>query len=68
MSTLDSRHRDKDGRISQKRADTQVEAIRRSDPGFAPGRRGDLHLGTLRNETGKSLTQMRRTGTKSPKK
>lgn len=67
MPKLDNRHRDKDGRISQKRADTRVDTIRKSDRGFAPGRRGDLRLGRLRDGTGRSLTQMRKSGAESRK-
>lgn len=64
--SLDGRHRDENGRISQKRGDTRVDSLRQTYPGFAPGVRGDARLDSLRNRTGESLTQMVRG--KGPKK
>ena len=58
MSELDGRHRDANGRISQKRADTKVTTLRQDYPEFAPGKSGTTRLGTIRTATGKSLTQL----------
>ena len=58
MAGLDDRHRDKDGTISRKRADTHVSTVRKTYPEFAPGVRGDAHLGTVRDGEDKSLTQI----------
>jgi hypothetical protein len=55
---LDDRSRDKDGEIRRKREDTRVDTLRETYPGFAPGYRGDSHLGTvLENERCDSLTE-----------
>jgi hypothetical protein len=56
---LDDRCRDEDGRIRQKRADTLVRTLRREyRQEFAPGFRADTKLGTVRERTGKSLTEL----------
>ena len=59
---LDGRARDqnppKGGEIRQKRADTRVDTLRETYPGLVPGVRGDAHLGTIRDRTGKSLSQL----------
>lgn len=56
---LDSRCRDENGRIRQKRADTLVDTLRREyGSDFASGFRSDAKLGTVRNETGKSLSEL----------
>lgn len=56
---LDQRCRDNDGEIRQKRGDTLVETLRGTyGPEFAPGVRSDMRLDTLRERTGKSLSQM----------
>jgi hypothetical protein len=57
---LDGRHRDKNGEIHQKMGNTLVGTIRKSNPDFAPGRRSDMRLDTLLEETGsRSLTEYR---------
>ena len=49
---LDSRCRDLDGEIRQKRGDTLVKTLRRTyGPDFALGVRGDTRLDTLRERT-----------------
>ena len=59
---LDGRHRDADGRISEKHGNTRVDTLRdRYGDGFAPGVRGDAHLRTLLDRTGTpSLSQYRK--------
>jgi hypothetical protein len=58
---LDRRHRDKDGEIHHKMGNTLIRTIRKTDPDFAPGRRGDMKLENLLEETGaKSLTDFRK--------
>jgi hypothetical protein len=59
---LDGRHRDADGRISEKHGNTRVDTLRdRYGDGFAPGVRGDAHLRTLLDRTGSpSLSQYRK--------
>lgn len=56
---LDNRYRDLDGEIRQKNSSTRIETLRRTyGEDFAPGRRGDMKLGTLLDRTGsKSLTE-----------
>jgi hypothetical protein len=50
---LDGRHRDVDGRISEKHGNTRVDTLRETyGDGFAPGARGDMHLRTLLDRTG----------------
>jgi hypothetical protein len=58
MPGLDGRHRDVDGRISQKRADTRLSTLRRDYPSLGAGKQGSTRLGTLRAATGKSLSKM----------
>lgn len=56
---LDDRCRDGNGRVRQKRADTRVETLREEyGDGFAAGFRSDTKLGTVRNLTGLSLTEL----------
>lgn len=51
-SNLDGRSRDEDGQIRRKRSDTKVETLREIyGPGFAPGVRSDMQLGTLLERT-----------------
>ncbi|CDX53411.1 conserved hypothetical protein [Mesorhizobium plurifarium] len=50
---LDGRHRDEDGRISEKHGNTQIGTLREIyGDKFAEGRRSDMKLSTLLNETG----------------
>jgi len=58
MPGLDGRHRDANGRVSQKRADTKLDTLRRSYPELAREKRGTTTLGALRAESGKSLSKM----------
>lgn len=55
---LDDRHRDADGRISQKHGNTQIGTLRDIyGNDFAAEYRSDMHLKTLLEKTGaKSLT------------
>jgi hypothetical protein len=55
---LDRRCRDHDGEIRQKRGDTLVGTLRQTYPDFAPGVRSDARLDTVRERTGKSLSQL----------
>lgn len=60
---LDDRCRDehapKAGEIRQKRGDTLVGTLRETyGQNFAPGVRSDTRLDTLRDRTGKSLSEM----------
>jgi len=56
---LDDRCRDADGQIREKRGDTLVRTLRDEyGDGFAPGFRSDAKLETVREQTGKSLTQL----------
>lgn len=55
---LDDRCRDRDGEIRQKRGDTLVRTLRDIYPDFAPGVRSDTRLDTLRERTGKSLSEI----------
>jgi hypothetical protein len=58
---LDGRHRDKDGEIHRKMGSTRISTIRKSDPSFADGWRGDKKLENLLKDTGaKSLTDFRK--------
>ena len=57
---LDNRCRDQNGEIRQKRGDTLVGTLRETYPDFAPGVRSDTRLETLRDRTGKSLSEMLR--------
>ena len=52
---LDGRHRDADGQISQKHGNTHVGTLREIyGDSFASGRRTDMHLKTLLQESGSS--------------
>jgi hypothetical protein len=56
---LDNRCRDLDGEIRQKRGDTLVRTLRDTyGTDFAPGVRSDTRLDTLRDRTGKSLSEL----------
>jgi hypothetical protein len=56
---LDDRCRDRDDEIRQKRGDTLVMTLRETyGPDFAPGIRSDMPLDTLRQRTGKTLTEL----------
>jgi hypothetical protein len=56
---LDDRCRDRDGEIRQKRGDTLVGTLRDIyGADFAPGVRSDARLDTLRDRTGKSLSEL----------
>jgi hypothetical protein len=56
---LDGRHHDADGQISRKHGNTRVDTLRETyGDDFAPGRRGDMKLETLRAREGvESLSQ-----------
>jgi len=60
MSTgLDGRHRDANGQISEKHGNTTVGKLRETyGQDFLSDWRSDAHLGTVREETGKSLSQL----------
>ena len=50
---LDGRHRDKSGKIDKKHGNTRIGSWRKEyGPGFAKGRRKDMMLKTLLEETG----------------
>lgn len=52
---LDGRHRDLNGRISEKHGNTRVDTLRETyGDKFAEGIRGDAHLSTLLDRTGSS--------------
>ncbi len=52
---LDNRHRDIDGRISEKHGNTRVDTLRETyGDGFAPNVRGDMHLRTVLDRAGSS--------------
>jgi len=52
---LDSRHRDKSGRIERKHGNTRLATLRKEyGESFAEGRRKDMMLKTLLKETGSS--------------
>jgi hypothetical protein len=56
---LDGRHRDEDGRISEKHGNTLVGTLRETyGPGFLPGVPPDTKLETIREKTGKSLSEL----------
>jgi hypothetical protein len=56
---LDGRHRDANGQISEKHGNTLVGTIRSIYGEEAlPGWRSDAKLETVREETGKTLTQL----------
>lgn len=57
---LDGRHRDSNGQISEKHGNTQVGTLRTIyGDDFLKDWRSDAHLSTVREQTGKSLTQLR---------
>jgi len=50
---LDNRHRDNSGQTREKNSNTRIDTLRDIyGPDFAPGLRGDAHLGTLLDRTG----------------
>jgi hypothetical protein len=56
---LDNRCRDRDGEIRQKRGDTLVRTLRDTyGADFALDVRSDTRLDTLRDRTGKSLSEL----------
>lgn len=56
---LDGRERDKDGQIREKRGDTRVATLRKEyGDDFAKGYRSDTKLETVREDTGKSLSEL----------
>jgi hypothetical protein len=56
---LDGRHRDKDGKISEKHGNTLVGTLRETyGTDFLPGVRKDAKLETIRDRTGKSLSNL----------
>jgi hypothetical protein len=56
---LDGRHRDEDGRISEKHGNTLVGTLRETyGLDFLPGVRKDAKLETIRERTGKSLSEL----------
>lgn len=61
---LDGRHRDQDGRISQKHGNTRVDTLRDTyGDSFAAGTRGDAKLSTVLNRAGVgSLSQFLKKG------
>ena len=49
---LDDRHRDENGQIRRKNENTRIDTLRETyGDDFAPGLRGDAHLGTLLDRT-----------------
>jgi ribonuclease HII len=56
---LDSRQRDENGQIREKRGDTRVNTLRQEyGTDFASGYRSDTKLQTVRKDTGKSLSEL----------
>jgi len=56
---LDGRQRDEDGQIREKRGDTRVATLRKEyGDDFAKGYRSDTKLQTVRENEGKSLTEL----------
>lgn len=56
---LDGRERDANGQIREKRGDTLVRTLRKEyGPNFAEGYRSDTKLQTVREDTGKSLSEI----------
>lgn len=56
---LDNRCRDNDGTIREKRGDTLVRTLRETyGPDFASGFRSDTKLETVRERTGRSLSEL----------
>jgi hypothetical protein len=56
---LDGRQRDQNGQIREKRGDTLVRTLRQEyGPHFADGYRSDTRLQTIRESTGRSLSEL----------
>lgn len=56
---LDGRERDSDGQIREKRGDTLVKTLRQEyGDNFAKGYRSDTKLETVRENAGKSLSEL----------
>lgn len=56
---LDGRHRDRNGRIDEKRGDTLVRTLRTEyGQDFLRDWHGDANLSTVREETDMSLTEL----------
>jgi hypothetical protein len=56
---LDGRERDQNGRIREKNGNTLVETLRKEyGPDFAKDFRSDAKLETVREQTGKSLSEL----------
>ena len=56
---LDNRERDRSGQIREKRGDTLVRTLRQEyGDNFAKGYRSDTKLETVREDTGKSLSEL----------
>ena len=56
---LDGRERDKNGQIREKNGNTLVKTLRKEyGPDFAKGYRSDTKLETVREDTGKSLSEL----------
>ena len=56
---LDGRERDQSGQIREKRGDTLVKTLRQEyGDHFAKGYRSDTKLETVREDTGKSLSEL----------
>lgn len=56
---LDGRQRDENGQIREKRGDTLVGTLRQEyGDNFAKGYRSDTKLQTVREDTGKSLSEI----------
>lgn len=51
------RSRNKNGRFRQKRSDAHLKGLEKTYGEISP-KRGDTHLGTLRNASGRSLSKM----------
>jgi hypothetical protein len=56
---LDGRQRDENGQIREKNGSTRVGTLRETyGPDFAEGYRSDTKLETVRQDTGKSLSEL----------
>jgi hypothetical protein len=56
---LDGRQRNQNGQIREKRGDTLVRTLRQEyGPHFAEGYRSDTRLQTVRESTGRSLSEL----------
>ena len=52
---LDGRHRDSNGQTRMKNGNTRIDTLREAyGDNFAPGIRGDAHLNTLLDRTGRN--------------